>query len=47
MCADGEARTGLYFGTTGGDVWASSNAGDSWRCIARHLPEIYSVTHAS
>jgi len=46
MCADEHERTGLYFGTTGGDVWASSNSGDSWRCIARHLPEIYSVSHA-
>jgi photosystem II stability/assembly factor-like uncharacterized protein len=46
MCADHHARTGVYFGTTGGDVWASGNAGDSWRCIARHLPEIYSVSHA-
>ena len=47
MCADGRAaRTGLYFGTTGGEVWAGANGGDAWRCIARHLPEIYSVTHA-
>jgi photosystem II stability/assembly factor-like uncharacterized protein len=47
MCTDGAPRLGLYFGTTGGDVWSSINAGESWRCIARHLPEIYSVTHAS
>jgi photosystem II stability/assembly factor-like uncharacterized protein len=47
MCADMAPRLGLYFGTTGGDVWSSLNAGESWRCIARHLPEIYSVTHAS
>jgi len=46
MCTDQHARTGLYFGTTGGDVWASRNEGESWRGIARHLPEIYSVTHA-
>lgn len=46
MCADREPRTGLYFGTTGGDVWASPNAGERWSCIARHLPEIYSVTYA-
>jgi photosystem II stability/assembly factor-like uncharacterized protein len=44
MCADREARMGLYFGTTAGEVWASANEGDSWRCVARHLPEIYSVT---
>ena len=44
MCADRQSRVGLYFGTTGGEVWASANEGESWRCIARHLPEIYSVT---
>jgi photosystem II stability/assembly factor-like uncharacterized protein len=47
MCSDGSERPGLYFGTTAGEVWASGNAGESWRCIARHLPEIYSVTHAA
>ncbi|MGH8260208.1 MAG: glycosyl hydrolase, partial [Steroidobacteraceae bacterium] len=46
MCADRRERVGLYFGTTGGDVWAGANEGERWRCIARHLPEIYSVTHA-
>ena len=45
MCADDSARVGLYFGTTQGEVWAGGNEGDSWRCVARHLPEIYSVTH--
>ena len=47
MCIDAHARPGLYFGTTAGEVWASSNGGESWRCLLRHLPEIYSVTHAS
>jgi photosystem II stability/assembly factor-like uncharacterized protein len=48
MCTDGRApRTSVYFGTTGGEVWAGANGGESWRCIARHLPEIYSVTHAA
>ena len=48
MCTDGRAaRLGVYFGTTGGEVWAGANGGESWRCIARHLPEIYSVTHAA
>ena len=44
MCADRQDRVGLYFGTTGGEVWASADEGESWRCIARNLPEIYSVT---
>jgi len=47
MCADTRERPGVYFGTTGGEVWASTNSGDSWRCVARHLPEIYSVSHAA
>ncbi len=46
MCADDQPRAGLYFGTTGGEVWASTNEGESWRAIAAHLPEIYSVTYA-
>jgi len=46
MCVDPEAPTGLYFGTTAGEVWASTNAGARWRCIARHLPEIYAVACA-
>jgi len=47
MCRDARlSRIGIYFGTTGGEVWAGANDGESWRCIARHLPEIYSVTHA-
>jgi hypothetical protein len=27
-------------------VWASADEGDSWKCIAAHLPEIYSVEYA-
>ena len=47
MCVDGRPRPGVYFGTTAGEVWASTNGGEGWRCIVRHLPEIYSGTHAS
>jgi hypothetical protein len=47
MCTDGNPRTGLFFGTTSGDVWSSVNEGESWTCIANHLPQIYSVTHAA
>ncbi len=47
MCADSAPRPAVYFGTTAGEVWAGSSAGTSWRCIARHLPEIYSVSHAA
>jgi photosystem II stability/assembly factor-like uncharacterized protein len=45
MCADADAKKlGLYFGTTAGEVWASRNEGDSWSCIARFLPQVFSVT---
>jgi photosystem II stability/assembly factor-like uncharacterized protein len=47
MCTDEGARPNLYFGTTGGEVWAGRKGGESWRCLAMHLPEIYSVSHAS
>lgn len=43
MAADEHEPVGLYFATTGGEVWASTNEGDQWRCIARHLPEIYGL----
>jgi hypothetical protein len=46
MCIDEESRPGIYFGTTGGEVWSSPDGGESWRCIAQRLPEIYSVTAA-
>ncbi len=34
---------GLYFGTTGGQVYASADAGESWTAIARDLPAVLSV----
>ncbi|TAK53757.1 MAG: glycosyl hydrolase [Gammaproteobacteria bacterium] len=43
MSADAADPLGLYFGTTSGELWASRNEGESWSCIARHLPEIYAV----
>lgn len=46
FCADAGEPAGLYLGTTSGEVWASRNEGDSWRCLARHLPHVLSVTCA-
>ena len=46
MTVDAGSPVGVYFGTTSGDVWGSSNEGESWSCIASHLPEIYSVEFA-
>jgi hypothetical protein len=43
MTGDAQDPLGLYFGTTSGELWASRDEGDSWTCIARHLPEIYAV----
>jgi len=43
MTADTQKNVGLYFGTTSGELWLSRNEGESWRCLARHLPEIYAV----
>jgi len=47
MDADGRARaggrSGVYFGTTCGEVWASRDEGESWSRIAEHLPRILSL----
>ena len=43
MTADANDPVGIYFGTTGGEVWASRNEGGKWTCIARSLPHIYAV----
>ena len=34
---------GIYFGTTGGQVYGTSDAGDSWTAIVRDLPKVLSV----
>src|SRR2546428_10797192 len=33
---------GLYFGTANGDVWASTDEGESWKRIAQYLPYVTS-----
>ena len=43
MCVDSLDACGVYFGTTGGQVYASANAGDSWAPIVRDLPAVLSV----
>ena len=43
FCRDDTKPVGLYLGTTGGEVWASTNEGTRFSQIAAHLPEIYSV----
>ncbi|HEV3110147.1 MAG TPA: sialidase family protein [Candidatus Binataceae bacterium] len=43
MTVDSLDSCGVYFGTTGGQVYASPDAGDSWAPIARDLPSVLSV----
>jgi len=43
MAVDSLDPCGVYFGTTGGQVYASADAGDSWAPIVRDLPGVLSV----
>ena len=43
MSVDTLDPCGVYFGTTGGQVYASADAGDNWTPIVRDLPAVVSV----
>jgi photosystem II stability/assembly factor-like uncharacterized protein len=43
MTVDSLDPCGIYFGTTGGQVYVSADAGDNWAPIVRDLPAILSV----
>ena len=43
MAVDSLDPCGVYFGTTGGQVYASADAGDRWSPIVRDLPAVLSV----
>ena len=43
MAVDSLDPCGVYFGTTGGQVYASADAGDNWAPIVRDLPAVLSV----
>ena len=43
MATDHGAAAGVYFGTNTGSVFASTDEGETWSEIARHLPTILSV----
>ncbi|HVG72073.1 MAG TPA: sialidase family protein [Vicinamibacterales bacterium] len=43
MCVDTLEPCGVYFGTTGGQVYASADGGDRWVPIVRDLPAVLSV----
>lgn len=43
MAVDSLDPCGIYFGTTGGQVYVSADAGESWQPIVRDLPAVLSV----
>jgi photosystem II stability/assembly factor-like uncharacterized protein len=43
MCVDSLDSCGVYFGTTGGQVYCSADSGDNWQAIVRDLPPVLSV----
>lgn len=43
MAVDSLEPCGVYFGTTGGQVYVSPDAGDHWTAIVRDLPPVLSV----
>jgi photosystem II stability/assembly factor-like uncharacterized protein len=46
MCADDCDATGVYFGSRDGSLFASNDAGEAWRQIAAHLPDVLCVRAA-
>ena len=43
MAVDSLDKCGIYFGTSGGQVYASADAGDTWKAIVHDLPGVLSV----
>ena len=43
MAVDTLDSCGIYFGTTGGQVYASADSGDNWQAIVQDLPAVLSV----
>ena len=43
MAADSLDPCGIYFGTTGGQVYVSPDGGDHWSSIVQNLPSVLSV----
>jgi hypothetical protein len=43
MAVDRLDECGIYFGTSGGQVYVSADAGDSWNAIVHDLPGVLSV----
>ena len=43
MSVDTLDPCGIYFGTTGGQVYGSADGGDTWKALVHDLPAVYSV----
>jgi hypothetical protein len=43
MAVDTLDDCGIYFGTTGGQIYASTDNGDTWSAIVHDLPAVLSV----
>lgn len=43
MAVDSLDSCGIYFGTTGGQVYVSPDGGDNWTTIVENLPRVFSV----
>jgi photosystem II stability/assembly factor-like uncharacterized protein len=46
MTSDPFSPAGIYFGTTGGSVHSTNDAGESWGILAANLPPVYSASVA-
>jgi hypothetical protein len=43
MSVDSLDECGIYFGTTGGQVYVSPDSGDNWSAVVQNLPSVLSV----
>jgi hypothetical protein len=46
MTIDAADPAGIYFATTAGELWGSTDEGASWACLFRNLPQIHAVEAA-
>jgi photosystem II stability/assembly factor-like uncharacterized protein len=46
MTSDALSPAGVYFGTSGGTLYGTHDAGENWQVVAENLPPVYSVTAA-
>lgn len=47
MDCDSLPTVGVYFGTSQGEIWGSNDEGETWSCLVRYLPEVFSVQAVS